>query len=152
MSRFEELCQAYALAKQKTELSRQACQKFASGFISGMSNYFQTPIVPQKESFDKQGLMHFETSLTLYENPNNRENSFTEIVVIFWSLENILDNYILTIYPWMKEFKLFENEWDKFELVYEFVFEMVKESYLDKITWPQEGKITVRKLGWCFDE
>ena len=77
MSRFEELCQAYALAKQKTELSRQACQKFADGFISGMSDYFKTPIVRQKESFDKQGLMHFKTNLTLYENPHHRENSFS---------------------------------------------------------------------------
>ncbi len=152
MSRFEELCQAYALAKQKTELSRQACQKFADGFISGMSDYFQTPIVRQKESFDKQGLMHFKTNLTLYENPHHRENSFSEVVVIFWSLENILDNYILTIYPWMKEFKLFENEWDKFELVYEFVFERIKEAYLEQVTWPESGKITVRELGWSCDE
>jgi|FrelakmetLWP11LW_1041352.scaffolds.fasta_scaffold04250_3 hypothetical protein len=146
MSRFEELCQTYALARQKTELSRQACQKFTEGLISGMSDYFQTSIVWQKESFDERGVMHFETNLTLYENPNNRENSFSEVIVIFWSLENILDNYILTIYPWMKEFKLFENEWDKFELVYEFVFERVKEAYLDKITWSEEEKTTVRRI------
>jgi hypothetical protein len=152
MSRFEELCQAYALAKQKTESSRQACQKFAEGFISGMSDYFQAPIGRQKEHFDKQGLMHFQTALTLYEDPNNRENSFSEVVVICWSLENILDNYILTLYPWMKEFKLFENEWDKFELIYEFVFETVKEAYLDKISWSEAEKITVRELGWGFDE
>lgn len=152
MSRFEGLCQAYALAKQKTESSRQACQKFAEGFINGMRDYFQAPIVQQKVSFDRQGLMHFETALTLYEDPHNREISFSEVIVIFWSLENILDNYILTIYPWLEEFKLFENEWDKFELIYEFVFEQIKEAYLDKISWPEEGKITVRKLGWGFDE
>jgi hypothetical protein len=152
MSRFEELCQAYASAKQRTELSRQACQKFAEGFISGMSDYFQTPIGRQRESFDKQGVMHFETSLTLYEDPKNREDSFAEVVLIFWSLENILDNYILTIYPWGENFQLFENEWDKFELVYELVFERVKEAYLEKVTWPKEGKTTVRDLGWGFEE
>ena len=152
MSRFEELCQAYALAKQKTESSHQACGKFAEGFICAMSDYFQAPIERQKESFDEQGLMHFETSLTLYEDPHNRENCFSEVVVIFWSLENILDNYILTIYPWMKEFKLFENEWDKFELVYEFVFERIQEAYLEQVTWSEKEKIRVRKLGWSVNE
>ena len=152
MSRFEELCQAYALAKQKTKSSRDACRKFADSFISGMKDYFQAPIERQEERFDEHGLMHFETYLTLYENPKNPDDSCSEVVVVYWSLEKILDNYILTIYPWMNEFKLFENEWDKFELVYEFIFERIKEAYLDQITWSEKEKITVRKLGWSFND
>ena len=148
MSRFEELCQAYALGKQKTELSRQGCRQFVAGFISAMSDYFQAPIEGQKESFDEQGLMHFETCLTLYEDPAHRENSLAEVIVMFWSVEKILDNYILTIYPWMKEFQLFENEWAQFELVYEFVFERIKEAYLEPVTWSETENIRVRKLGW----
>ena len=152
MSKFEELCQAYALAKQRTLESRQACQKFTAGFVSGMSDYFQATIEQTKESFDNQGLMHFETVLTLYEDPKNPDNSASEKVMIYWSVENILDNYILTIFPWMNQFKLFENEWDKFESVYEFVFEVIQESYLDKISLPEAGKIKVRKLGFSFEE
>ena len=52
----------------------------------------------------------------------------------------------------MKEFKLFENEWDKFELVYEFVFEIIKDSYLEGINWSEKDKNTVRHLGFPFDE
>ncbi|MDJ0729181.1 MAG: hypothetical protein QNJ33_04235 [Crocosphaera sp.] len=148
MSKFEELCQVYALAKQKTQINHEACQKFVEKFIAAMSDYFQAPIKMQKESFDECGLMHFETVLILYENPNDQENSFSEMIVISWSLENILDNYILTLYPWMNEYKLFENEFNKFEEIYQFVFEVIKETYQSPITWSQKEKNTVRHLGW----
>ena len=148
MSKFEELCQAYAVAKQNTETTHQACQKFVQGFIAAMSNYFQAPIKKQKESFDERGLMYFETALTLYENPNDQKNSFSEVIVIFWSVENILDNYILTLYPWMNEYKLFENELDKFEEIYQFIFEMITEMYQSPIPFSKKDKNTVRNLGW----
>ena len=148
MSKFEELCQAYALAKQNTETTHQACRKFVEGFITAMSNYFQAPIKQQKGSFDERGLMHFETTLTLYEKPNNKENSFSEVIVIFWSVEKILDNYILTLYPWMYEYKLFEDELDKFEEIYQYIFEIIKETYQGPIPFSEKEKNTIRNLGW----
>ena len=57
MSKFEELCQAYALAKQHSQTDKQACYRFVEGFIAAMSDYFQTPIKQQQDSFDKTGLM-----------------------------------------------------------------------------------------------
>ncbi len=146
MSKFQELCLAYALAKQRTEENRQACQKFVEGFICGMSDYFQAPMQIQKESFDK-GLMYFETVLTIYEDPNNQPISGEEVIIISWSLEKILDNYILRLFPWMKEFKLFENELDRFEEVYELIFETIKEVYQAEINWAEKGKSMVRYLG-----
>ncbi|MGK7885035.1 MAG: hypothetical protein AB4057_10480 [Crocosphaera sp.] len=148
MSKFEELCQAYAIAKQNTEATKKACKRFADGFTTTMSNYFQTPIEKQQESFDKNGLMHFETALTLYQDLKDKENYDSEIVVIFWSVENILDNYILTLYPWMNEYKLFENELDKFEEIYQHIFEIIKETYQSPIILSQEEKNTIRNLGW----
>ncbi|MGK7881963.1 MAG: hypothetical protein AB4060_17965 [Crocosphaera sp.] len=148
MSKFEELCQAYAIAKQNTETTEKACKMFAEGFTTAMSNYFQTPIEKQQESFDENGLMHFETALKLYQDLKDKENSDSEIVVIFWSVENILDNYILTLYPWMNEYKLFENELDKFEEIYQHIFEVIKETYQSPIILSQQEKNTIRNLGW----
>ena len=148
MSKFEELCQAYAIAKQNTEATEKACKRFAEGFTTAMSNYFQTSIEKQQESFDENGLMHFETALTLYQDLKDKENSDSEIVVIFWSVENILDNYILTLYPWMNEYKLFENELDKFLQIYQHIFEIIKETYQNPIILSQEEKNTIRNLGW----
>ncbi|MGK7942920.1 MAG: hypothetical protein AB4058_00440 [Microcystaceae cyanobacterium] len=149
MSRFEELCQAYAEAKERTELSRQACRQFLDDFISGMRDYFQAPIECQNESFDKDSTMHFDITLTLYENPNDPENSWGEKVVLFCSLEKILDNYVLMIFPWMNQFKLFEKEWEKFEEVYQHIFECVKEIYINPVSLSEQEKIRVRKIGWC---
>ena len=148
MSKYEELCQAYVLAKQNTQTTHQACQRFVEGFITAMSDYFQTSINKEKVSFDEDGLMHFYTALTLYENPNDKDNSSSETIVISWSVENILDNYILMLYPWGNQYKLFENELDKFEEIYQHIFEIIKETYQSPITLSQKEKHTVRHLGW----
>ncbi len=148
MSKFEEICQAYALAKQNSETTQKAFQRFVEGFTNAMNHYFQAPIKKQKESFDENGLMYFKNPLNLYENSQNQENYDSEIVVIFWSVENILDNYILTLYTWMNEYKLFENELDKFLQIYQNIFETIKEMYEIPITLSQKEKNTVRHLGW----
>ena len=151
MSKFEELCQAYAVAKKTSLESRQACQDFTDVFLKRMSDYFQCPIKKEKINFDQQGLMHVETSLTLYENPTHPELGTHEIVIISWSIEKILDNYVVTIYPWMKEFKIFWDEFSKFDEVYQFLFETIKETYIGEILLPEEeGKSSIRHLGFGF--
>jgi hypothetical protein len=56
----------------------------------------------------------------------------------------------VTIFPWMKEYKLFWNEFDKFEEVYEFIFEKIKESYIGRSDFFSEDYQNSYSLGWEF--
>lgn len=148
MSKFLELCEAYGLAKKKTEESRACCLefKFTNIFIEKMSNYFECPINKEKIDFDEDNTMHVDISLTIYQNPDKPNSANSETIIIPWTLRKVLDNYILIFYPWMKEFKVFWNEGDRFNLIYDFIFEKLKEEYLTEIPLPKEGKESVRNL------
>ena len=150
MSKFEELCQTYAAARKESLESRKACQDFADVFVKCMSDYFECPIEKHKIYFDEQGLMHFQVSLTLYENPSNTEDCESEIVLTDLSIEKIIDNYIVTIYPWGKDWKIFWDEFSKFEEVYEFIFEKIKDAYRSGISLLPPENNEIRKLGWEF--
>ena len=50
----------------------------------------------------------------------------------------------------MNEYKLFENELDKFEEIYLHIFEIIQETYQSPITLSHEKKNTIRNLGWEY--
>ncbi|MDJ0717611.1 MAG: hypothetical protein QNJ54_25880 [Prochloraceae cyanobacterium] len=102
MSRFSELCEAYALAKKRTEASRQSCRDFVKVFVERMGIYFECPIKAEKISFDQSNTLHFDTSITLYEFPQNPSQGSSEILIVSWSLQKILDNYIIMVFPWVR--------------------------------------------------
>ncbi|MBF2022694.1 MAG: hypothetical protein IGR93_22035 [Hydrococcus sp. C42_A2020_068] len=149
MSKFEELCQAYAAARKDYLESMQMRQDFVNSFVRKMSDYFQCPVEKTDVSFDERGIMYFSILITLYENPSQPEKFASEIVNVSLTLDKILDNYVVVILPWGKEFKLFWDEFNKFEEVYEFIFEKIKEAYTSGITdLSPENK--TRNLGWEF--
>ncbi|AFZ37372.1 hypothetical protein Sta7437_3888 [Stanieria cyanosphaera PCC 7437] len=150
MSKFEELCQVYAKAKQEAAENCRTCQDFTDVFVQKMGEYFDCSFEQDNISFDDQGTMHFQVLLTLYDNPENLEESTEEKVSISLSVSKVIDNYIVTIFPWMKEFKLFWDEFNKFEEVYEFIFEIIKESYIGRRNFFSEDYKDFHNIGWEF--
>lgn len=144
MSKYLELCRAYANALSRTRDTRQKCINFTDTFLKQMSDYFSYSFELERTSFERDNSMNIETSMILYEFPNNPEAGNKERIILNFSLKNILDNYILTLDAWGEEHKLFEDEFDKFEEIYEFIFEKIRETYLTEIPLPEDGKDSVR--------
>jgi len=144
MSKYLELCEAYANALSRTRETQQKCIKFADTFFKQMSDYFSYSFKLERTSFDRDNKMRIETSIILSEFPDNPEAGSQERIILNFSLKKILDNYILTLDSWSEEHKLFEDEFDKFEEVYEFIFEKIREIYLNEIPLPEDGKSSVR--------
>jgi hypothetical protein len=149
MSKFEELCQAYANARKEYLESIQMRQDFIDAFVRKMSDYFQCAIEQTDVTLDDRGIMHFNLLMILYENPNLPEKSTSETVSISLTLEKIIDNYIISIFPWGKDFKLFWDEFNKFEEVYDFIFEKIQDYYLSGISELSSEHRTIN-LGWEF--
>jgi hypothetical protein len=149
MSKFEELCQVYATARKDYLTSAQMRQNFIDVFVQQMSDYFQCPIKPTDPTLDDSGTLHFSVLITLLENPHNPQESDSETVCISLTIDKVLDNYIVSVYPWGEEFKLFWEEFDKFTEVYDFIFEKIKETYIGGITIFSSDE-RIRNLGWGF--
>lgn len=149
MSKFEELCQAYATARKEYLNSLQTRQDFVDVFVEKMSDYFQCPVKKSEITSDDRGVMYFSILITVYEDPTQPERSTSETVNISLTLEKIIDNYIIGFLPWGQEFKLFWDEFDKFQEVYDCIFEKVKEAYTDGLTNLSPQSKT-RNLGWEF--
>jgi hypothetical protein len=128
ISKYEELCQVYAQARQASVQSIEVCQGFAEIFIAQMGLYFQCPIEIPNSSFDEQGSMHFYPALTLYADPLNPDEQQSELVVVSIALEKYEDYFGLTLFPWEDSFQLIENDLATFTPVYDYIFEKVKES------------------------
>ena len=133
MSKYKELCQVYAQARQASVQSIEVCQGFAEVFVAQMGLYFQCPIEIPNSSFDEQGSMHFYPALTLYADPLNPDEQQSELVVISIALEKYEDYFGLTLFPWEDSFQLIENNPETFTPVYDYIFEKIKESYANSM-------------------
>ncbi|MEB3311916.1 MAG: hypothetical protein VKJ02_16955 [Snowella sp.] len=148
-SKYEELCQLYAQARQASLQSIEVCQLFAELFIVGMENYFQCSIEIPNYSFDEQGSMHFYPAIALYADPLQPEEAQSELVVISISLEKYEDCYGLTLFPWEESFQVVESQKETFIPVYDFIFEKIKESYANSmIAVNHHTNRAIRNLGW----
>ena len=60
MSKYTQLCQAYANALKRTRESQQKCLDFADSFFQAMSRYFETEIEQQSIIFIRENTMASE--------------------------------------------------------------------------------------------
>lgn len=116
MTKYEELCQVYAQARQASVKSIEVCQKFAEIFVAQMGLYFQCPIEIPNYSFDEQGSMHFYPAFSLYADPLHPDEKQSELVVVSISLEKHEDCFGMTLFPWEEYFQLIENRVETFTL------------------------------------
>lgn len=129
MSKFEELCQAYAASKKADRESRQACLEFSEIFIKQMSDYFECSIDRQKPWFDEKGFLYIDLAIDVFENPANPETGDRETVKISLSLEKVIDNFIVTVWPLGHDFKILIDESKHFEETFEYIFDYIKSGY-----------------------
>jgi len=149
ISKYEELCQVYAQARQASVQSIEVCQGFAEIFIAKMGLYFQCSIEIPSYSFDEQGSMHFYPTLTLYADPRNPDEQQSELVIVSIALEKYEDCFGLTLFPWEDSFQVIENDPQTFTPVYDYIFEKVKESYANSmIAVNNSTNRAIRNLGW----
>jgi hypothetical protein len=149
ISKYEELCQVYAQARQASVQSIEVCQGFAEIFVAQMGLYFQCSIEIPSYSFDEQGSMHFYPALTLYADPLNPDEQQSELVVISIALEKYEDFFGVTLFPWEDSFQIIENNLETFKPVYNYIFEKMKESYANSmIAVNNSTNRSIRNLGW----
>ncbi|MCU0540552.1 MAG: hypothetical protein MUE44_00010 [Oscillatoriaceae cyanobacterium Prado104] len=129
MSKFEELCQAYAASKKADRESRQACLEFSEIFIKQLTDYFGCSIDRQQPWFDDNGFLHFDLIIQVFENPANPETGDRETVKISLTLEKVIDNYVVTVWPLGHEFKILIDEPKHFEEAFEYIFDYLKSGY-----------------------
>ncbi|MEG4516419.1 MULTISPECIES: hypothetical protein [unclassified Microcoleus] len=138
MSKFEEICKAYATSRQAYRESCEACQDFSEIFIKQLSDYFDCPIPSQNQKFDDNGILYFDGAIDICENPDNPEKGDRETVEISLSVNKVIDNFIVTVYPWGHEFKILIDEPRHFEEAFEYIFDRLLSAYTGVSLLPSE--------------
>ena len=144
MNKYEILCQKYALSLKRTRESRQKIIDFVEIFLEAMNEYFGYPIAETKKEFDEDNKLQLTTRFTINEFPNDPSKGNSEVIIIHWTVEKVLDNYLVMFLPWDKEFKLFEKEFERFEQVYDFIFELIEENYRLEVTITPDGQQSIK--------
>ncbi len=150
MSKYERLCRAYAKARQEVLEASRACQEFARVFSDRFGEYIGCAIEYEEDAPDERGGLSFYIILRVYPHPETKDESESEIVRISLSVERVIDNYVVTLFPWGQDFKLFWNEFDKFDRVYDYIFDRVLETYTCGFEALSPEKEQIRNLGWGF--
>ena len=164
MSKFEDLCRAYATSRKNYFDYRDACLKFGTNLVNGMIDYFKCPreqvkFIPLKEDIkpntmysllgamdlDDDTFWHFGLGLTLYEAPNvfPQETALLPLLV-----KKVDDSFIVKFGTHGEEFKIHKDKPDEQTAFYEFVFRQIKESYEKALQRFLEQKETSRKIGF----
>ncbi|MFN5513869.1 MAG: hypothetical protein ACK5CA_03745 [Cyanobacteriota bacterium] len=151
MSKYEELCQAYAQAHSASREAMTHCQAFAQKFVAGLATYLDCQVQLNHTDFEESGSMYFYPALTLYLDPRHPQEEQSEIVVVSIALETLGAGYHLTLYPWEQSFELQDREpLDATQVnpIYQFIFEQIRDAYVHAaIPLNAEGG-KVRNLGW----
>jgi hypothetical protein len=150
MTKFVEICQAFAKARQTAMQSHQDCMKFVQIFVQKMSEYYVCPIEVEPRGFDKDGLLHFSIFITLYEKPEEQKNSPYEIIKSSWTVEKVIDNYILTIFPWVNTYQIFLDRQEKFIEIFDFLYDKIIELYRYQYQPFPTNRKPIRDF-WGFD-
>ncbi|MGL5032398.1 MAG: hypothetical protein ACRC6M_01185 [Microcystaceae cyanobacterium] len=153
MTKYEQLCLAYASARQASLKSIETCHGFAELFIDHLAEYFQCGVEMQNVSFDEQGSMHFYPAITLYADPQKPSDENSEVVIVSLSLEKSEEGYLVTIFPWETSFELLKNRLDKlddFIPIYDFIHEQILVAYEGAMISIEERRSNIRNLGWDF--
>ena len=164
MSKFEDLCRAYAISRKSYFDYRDACLKFGTNLVNGMMRYFQCPkeqvqFIPLKEvippgltsnllgamHLDDDTFWHFGLGITLYEAPNIFPQ---ETVLLRVLMKKTHGYFIVKLGTRGEEFKIHGDKPDDFTVFYEFVFSQIKESYEKGLQRFLEQEETSRKIGF----
>jgi hypothetical protein len=151
VSKYEELCQAYAQAYSVSRRAMADYREFAQKFVAGLEIYLDCPVQLNHVNFEESGSMYFYPALTLYLDPRHPQEEQSEIVVVSIALESFGAGYRVTLYPWEQAFELPDREsLDSAQVnsIYQFIFEQIREAYVrGAIPLNAEGG-KVRNLGW----
>lgn len=167
MSKFEELCRAYAVARKNYFDYRDTCCKFAHTLVSGMIDYFKCPkeqikFIPLKgevepnSSYTVMGAIHLDDDtfwhlgvmLTLYEAPNVFPH---QPVLLQLLIKKVDDYFIVKLGTKRQEFTIHEDKPDEFNPFYEFIFVLIKENHekgLQRFLGKEQKKEEPRKIGF----
>lgn len=151
MSRFEELCQAYAAAKKASQTYRDACYEFCNIIVNRMIAYFQCHIEKEEPSFDDEyGFVNLRAIITVYENPSDTQNFSYDLINIDFTIVKKIDCFIVTVQPYGNDFKIPLEDLTILNEVYKFIEYKIKEDYEQELQLWLGKNDTSRELGWNF--
>lgn len=153
MSRYAELCQSFAMARQASQQAMATCEKFVELFLSTMGDYLGCPVELQNVNFDEQGAMHFYPAIKLYANPDRPDDEEAEIVVVSISLERLEGGFLVTLFPWEEGFEIVSDQLqnlDHYAPIFDFICEQITTAYENALVTPRIETTNIRNLGWDF--
>ncbi|MGZ7043961.1 MAG: hypothetical protein ACXVHM_05155 [Methanobacterium sp.] len=145
MTRFEELCESFANAREKYFHYEEECMRFGEKMVDGLKKYLECPpeqvnyYPPDKESdpnvsynihgatkLSDDGFWHVGIGIGLYEAPNIRPQENVRSTLLI-KKEN---SHFIVKYGKESEdeFKLDYKE-ENFKELYDYIFEEIKELY-----------------------
>ena len=164
MSKFEELCKAYATSRKNYFDYRETCSKFAHTLVRGMVDYFGCPkgqvkFIPLNKEvesgsiytvmgaihLDDDTFWHLGVRLTLYKAPNIFPHQPFLLRLLIKKVDDYFTVKLRTEGP---EFKVHEDKPDEFNSFYEFIFDLIKEDLEKGLQRFLEQNETVRKIGF----
>jgi hypothetical protein len=164
MSKFEELCRAYAVSRKNYFDYRDACLNFAKDLVWGMVDYFKCPreqvkFIPLKEDIKPNtiygllGAMHLDDDtfwhlgfgLTLYVSPNIFPQ---ETALLRFLVKKVDDCFVVKLGIGGDEFRIHKDQLDELTTFYDYVFEQIEESYEKELQRFLEQEETSRKIGF----
>ena len=153
MTRYAELCQTFALARQASKQVMETCDQFVDFFVQNMGAYLGCPVELRNVTFDEQGGMQFYPAIKLYANPDRPDENEAEIVVVSVSLEQLTGGFLVTLFPWEEGFEIVSDQLhnlDHFNPIYEFIYDQTRTAYENVLVTPRIEKTNIRNLGWDF--
>lgn len=153
MTRYSELCQSFASARQASQQAMATCESFVTLFLQLMGDYLGCPVELQNMTFDEQGAMHFYPAIKLYTHPECPNEDESEIIVVSVSLERLEDGFLATLFPWEEGFEIVADQLhnlDHYAPIFEFICEQIKIAYNNALVTPRIETANIRNLGWDF--
>jgi hypothetical protein len=146
MSKYEELCRAYAESVERQGKYINECCEFATFLANGIAQHFELPraqigfvtdrcpdrvwqdcnsVVAQLKT---DGYLYFEEEITFYDNPTRPERKF--IFTLRKNLKKLQDSFLLEIIGYNERFMLTRGDEEGLKLFYESLFKKMK-AYFD---------------------
>ena len=133
MSKFEELCKAYAAARKQSIEYKHSCQDFADFLVHRMILYFECPIETGEMDVDEDGYLFFNIAMTLYENPQAPQDSAQEKVSFSLSIRKKRNTFVVSVYPYGNSFTIPRDDLNQLDRVYEFIDNTITAIYEEKL-------------------
>ncbi|MFA6583629.1 MAG: hypothetical protein WCS77_04960 [Elusimicrobiaceae bacterium] len=168
MSKFNQLCKAYATARKSFFDYRDECFEFTSWLLEGLVSYLDCPVeqigyFPLKGDFQPghtytlMGAMdleddtywHFGMGITLYE----QKKKFPHETVLFeFMIKKADGKFTVKMDAEGTEFHIAKDDPASAHKLYEKIYEEIRESYSSGLQHFLEEDETARKIGFCRDD